>query len=229
VSACDGSYVQEFDLGAGRRGANVVGFVRGTATPERYIVVTAHFDHLGVQGGELYPGADDNASGAAGLLEIARFFARSPARHSLIFAGFDAEEIGLQGARAFVARPPVPLDRIALNVNLDMIGRNEADELYAAGTHHYPFLADPIRAVAARSDLTILIGHDRPNVPGEDDWTGLSDHAAFHRAGIPFIYFGEEDHPDYHRPTDTFERIDPGFLVAAVKTVIDLLLEVDAG
>jgi Zn-dependent M28 family amino/carboxypeptidase len=209
-------------------GVNVVGFVPGSERPERFIVVTAHFDHLGTRNGQVYPGADDNASGTAGLIEIARQIAASPPRNSILFAALDAEEIGLRGARALVADPPVPLTAISLNVNLDMIGRSDVDELYAAGTHHYPSLTDLVERVAGRADIRLLRGHDRPDLGPRNDWTMLSDHAAFHEVGIPFIYFGVEDHDDYHSPTDTFENIQLGFFVQAVRTVLDFVREADA-
>jgi Zn-dependent M28 family amino/carboxypeptidase len=200
-------------------GVNFIGVVRGTHLPERYIVVTAHYDHLGIRDGEIYNGADDNASGSSALLAMARHFAEQPPQHSIIFAGLDAEEMGLQGARAFVANPPVAHDALLFNVNMDMISRNEADELYAAGTYHYPWLVPLIERLAADAPVTLLMGHDRPDLPPGDDWTQSSDHGPFHTAGIPFLYFGVEDHPDYHRPTDTFENIDPDFFARAAETV----------
>lgn len=208
-------------------GTNIVGWVEGTEVPGRFIVVTAHYDHLGERNGTVYPGADDNASGSAALLEIARQVVANPLGHSVIFAAFDAEESGLRGARAFVADPPVALDAIVLNVNMDMVSRNTAGEIYVAGPFHYPFLAEHVRTVAERSELEVLIGHDQPIPTPSDDWTGQSDHAAFHAARIPFAYFGVEDHPDYHRPTDTFENTDPAFFVRAVDTVLDFIREVD--
>src|SRR5690606_30456084 len=111
-------WMQEFTIpGSGSEplpAANVVGMVRGTDDPDEYIVVTAHFDHLGRQGNQVYHGADDNASGTAGLIELARYFAAHPPEHSMIFAALDAEEHGLLGARHFVADPPVPLENIVL-------------------------------------------------------------------------------------------------------------------
>ena len=213
----------------GQEGVNVVGHVRGAERPDRYLVVTAHYDHLGVRDGAIYHGADDNASGTAALLELARHFGAPENRpgHTIVFVAFDAEEAGLRGARAFVASPPVQRDSILLNVNMDMVSRNAAGEIYAAGTFHYPFLGPLADAVAERSKLTVLRGHDRPAVPGMDDWTGMSDHGAFHEVGIPFIYFGVEDHPDYHRPTDTFDNTDPGFFVDAVATVLDFIRTAD--
>lgn len=231
LSTFAGGYVQPFTFqrrGAAAEAANVVGYVRGTASPEAYLVVTAHYDHLGERDGTIYNGADDNASGTAGLIELARYVAAHPLRHSVIFAAVDAEEQGLQGARAFVADPPVPAEAIRLNVNMDMVGRNAAGELYAAGTYHYPALRPPLEEVGARSDVRLLFGHDRPDLPSGDDWTNSSDHGPFHAAGIPFVYFGVEDHPDYHRPTDDVAGIQPDFHAAAVRTVLDALLTLDA-
>jgi hypothetical protein len=212
-------------------GGNVVGLVRGTARPERYIVVTAHYDHVGVgrpvDGDSIYNGADDNASGTAALLAIAEHFAARPTRHSLLFVALDAEEQGLRGARAFVAAPPVPKDAIALNVNMDMVSHSERGELYAAGAAKYPQLRAPLERVAARAPVRLLLGHDTPEPSPRDDWTSQSDQGAFHQAGIPFVYFGVEDHPDYHRPSDEVGTITPGFFVGAVRTVIEAVRELD--
>jgi Zn-dependent M28 family amino/carboxypeptidase len=205
---------------ATRIGANVVGYIPGTGHPERYIVVTAHFDHLGVRNGQIFHGADDNASGTAGMMAAAAYFAAHRPRHSILFVAFDAEEWGMGGSRTFVARPPVPRERMVLNVNLDMISRSEANELYAAGTYHTPALRAPLERAAAGAPIALRFGHDDPALGRDQDWTHQSDHYAFHQAGIPFVYFGVEDHPDYHRPTDVVENIDPVFHARAVDLVI---------
>jgi Zn-dependent M28 family amino/carboxypeptidase len=227
-----GTYSHSFTFdrqGQQVRGVNIVGQVRGTALPERYIVVTAHYDHLGVRNGEIYVGADDNASGTAGLLALADYFNRNRPRHSIIFAALDAEEGGLRGARAFVATPPVARQAIVLNVNMDMVGRNDRNELYVAGTRHYPQLLSIVQRVAAGAEVRLIPGHDSPNPANpSDDWTMASDHGAFHEVGIPFLYFGVEDHPDYHRPTDTMAGIQPGFYNRAVRTVLSALRLLDA-
>ena len=211
--------------------ANVVGVVRGTERPDRYIVVTAHYDHVGVgrpvNGDSIYNGADDNASGTAALLAIAEDVARRPARHSIVFVAFDAEEQGLRGARHFVGDPPVPKEAIALNVNMDMVSHSEKGELYAAGAAKYPQLRAPLERVAGRAPVRLLLGHDTPVPSPRDDWTSQSDQGAFHQAGIPFVYFGVEDHPDYHRPSDELRTITPGFYVKAVRTVLDAVRELD--
>jgi Zn-dependent M28 family amino/carboxypeptidase len=225
-------YRQSFDFtnrqGEELVGHNLIGHIRGTRHPERYLVLTAHYDHLGIRNGQIYNGADDNASGTAGILAIAEWLTRHPPEHSVIIAALDAEEMGLAGARAFVASPPVPLASMALNVNLDMVSRNEHNELYAAGTYHYPFLRPPLERVAVYAPVTLRFGHDSPDLPRGEDWTMQSDHGAFHEVGIPFVYFGVEDHPDYHRPTDTVENIDPDFYGRAVQTILEAVRVLDA-
>jgi Zn-dependent M28 family amino/carboxypeptidase len=163
----------------------------------------------------------------AAVLEIARRVALEPLEHTLIVALVDAEELGARGARAFVAEPPVPIERMALNINLDMVSRTDG-LLWAGGASHTPALRPVLERVAARAPVTLRLGHDRPGAPEGDDWTQLSDHVAFHERGIPFVYFGVEDHPDYHRPTDDVERVDSGEYVAAVQTILLALREIDA-
>lgn len=236
LEAFDASYLQPFTFSLGgesalRQGANVVGFVKGKkATPPsaaRYLVVTAHYDHLGVEKGEIYNGADDNASGTAALFALAAYFTRHRPAHSIIFVAFDAEEGSGAGARKFVSEPPVDKRAIVLNVNLDMISRNARNELYASGTYHYPFLKLYLEQVAKRAPVKLLLGHDSPAAPPGQNWTTQSDHVAFHRAKIPFVYFGVEDHKDYHKPTDDFENIEPAFYVHAVETILDALKSFD--
>jgi Zn-dependent M28 family amino/carboxypeptidase len=176
----------------------------------------------------VFNGADDNASGTAALLAIADHLRRNPPEHSVIIAALDAEESGLQGARAFVQDPPVAREAILANVNMDMLGRNDAGELWAAGTFHSPWLLPLVERVAQRAPVKLRIGHDRPGVAGQDDWTGASDHGPFHAAGIAFLYFGVEDHADYHRASDEAQGIQPDFYGRAVATVIDFLMELDA-
>lgn len=222
------SYEQPFDLpgGGARKGANVVGYLRGKAHPERFIVVTAHYDHLGIRDGKIYNGADDNASGVAGLLQLAAHFTREQPDNSMIFAALDAEEIGLLGAYALVKQLRAEGRDVALNVNLDMISHNERGELYAAGVQRTPALRPLLEQVAARAPVHLLLGHDRPE-EGHDDWTNQSDQYAFHKAGLPWVYFGVEDHKDYHKPSDKFDSITPAFFVHAVETILDALKTLD--
>jgi Zn-dependent M28 family amino/carboxypeptidase len=210
-----------------RSGVNIVGVVRGTREPGRFIVVTAHFDHLGVRNGEIFNGANDNASGVAALLAVASRVSASKPAHSVVFAALDAEESGLNGARAFLADPPVPREAIVMNVNLDMVGRDAKNVLFASGTFHYPFLKAYLKDVA-RPPVVLRLGHDAPNVKGEDDWTRDSDHYPFHQAGIPFIYFGVEDEAQHHKATDDAETVTKDFFVGAANTILAAVRSFDA-
>ena len=224
----DGAFEQKFSYRRTAGGtttevndaANLIGLVRGTVERDKFVLVSAHYDHLGVRNGQVYRGADDNASGVAGLLATAHWFRAHPARRSLLFVAFDGEEGGLQGARHFVAHPPVPLDRISTVVNLDMIARGDKNVLFVAGTHHSPALKPIVEDAARGRSITIAFGHDRPGLPPGDDWTQSSDHGPFHTARLPFLYFGVEDHPDYHKPSDTADKIPRAFYVEAVEMVL---------
>lgn len=225
-----GGFEQPFQF-RGRRdttqvtlGANVVGYVPGTDPAAGSMILTAHFDHVGVRNGEVYNGADDNASGTVGLISMARYVADNPLRHTVVFAALDAEEMGLRGARAFVgAGWP---EEMAVNVNMDMISRSDS-LLFAAGTYHYPRLRPILESVGNRPPVLLRFGHDQPGMEGVQDWTRSSDHAPFHALGVPFIYFGVEDHPDYHRSTDDVEAIDPGFYINAIRLVLSSVLALD--
>lgn len=228
VTPLDHGFDQSFAAGKVGQGVNLLGTIKGMKQRERYVVLSAHYDHVGIMRGAVYNGADDNASGTAALLALARELKRRPLQHSVILAWFDGEEAGLLGAKAFIARPPVPLSRIALDVNLDMVGHSERGELWAAGGAYSPTLRAFLERLAAQAPVRLLLGHDRPGIAGQQDWTGDSDHAAFHDAGIPFIYFGVEDHKDYHRPTDDPETLTPLFYSAAVRTILQAVRGLDS-
>ena len=208
---------------------NLVGHIRGSVDPERYIVVSAHYDHLGVHRGATHFGADDNASGVAAMLAVAAHFKQHPPKNTIVFAAFDGEEIGLRGAKAFVEASPVPIKNIALNLNFDMVSRSARNEIYAAGTRYTPALKALVEKAAAGSSVKVLIGHDSKvaGAPPDHDWTNSSDHAAFHKAGIPFLYFGVEDHADYHQPGDTFEKIDPRFFSEVARLLVSTAAVLD--
>lgn len=205
-------------------GINLLGYLPGGGRGSGWLVVTAHYDHLGEEDGEIYPGADDNASGVAVLLAAAEALAAGPRRRPVLFACPDAEEWEQAGSRALVAEPPIDLARIDLVVNLDMLSRSAAGELWVAGTAHFPELLPAVAAAAERSAVVVVAGHDLPD-DERADWTEESDHAAFHAAGVPWLYFGVEDHDDYHTPDDTVERVDVEFFLGAAATVVDFLYE----
>lgn len=221
-------YRQEFVLDASRGqeglGVNILGFIPGSVS-SKIILVIAHYDHLGKKGEVIYNGADDNASGTAALLEIAAYFSKNLPGHSFLFVATDAEEKGLLGARALVKDFPFPLEDIKAVVNMDMISRSDDRTLYAVGTRFYPQFRPYLEAAAGRSSIRLVLGND--GAPGEKDWSKASDHGPFHERNIPFIYFGVDDHKDYHQPTDTFENIQPAFYTAACELILDTLLAMD--
>jgi Zn-dependent M28 family amino/carboxypeptidase len=207
-----------------RKGTNLVGVIRGIRNPDHYIVLTAHYDHIGVRNGEVFNGADDNASGVAAVLAAAAHFSRTKPDHSLLIALLDAEESGAKGARALISDPPVPASAMVVNINLDMVGRDASNRLFAIGTYHYPYLKPYLEGIA-QPPVVLLFGHD---TPGEkEDWTKQSDHIAFHEAGIPFIYFGVEDFAQHHKATDDAATIGREFLAGAAATVIAATHEFD--
>ena len=202
-------------------GVNIVGLIPGTRVADRYIVVTAHYDHVGVNDGQIFHGADDNASGVATMLELAARLKAQPPEHSVLIVALDGEERGLLGAREFVKAPPVRLSSISLNLNFDMTARAETDgHLWVTGTYQHPNLRPVLEVVQPNGAVSFAFGKDTPQDTGENNWVEASDHGAFHAAGVPFLYMGVDYHPDYHRPSDTFERITPSVFTSATEIAI---------
>lgn len=203
-----------------REGVNIVARLDGTGDTDHTMVVTAHYDHEGVRNEQIYNGADDNASGIAAMLAVAADFVANPPEHDVIFVAFDAEERGLQGARAFVNDPPIARENITFNLNLDMVAMSDDRLLWVVGTYHYPFLKPIAERIAAVAPVNFPTGFDEPtDVPG-GDWTMLSDQGAFHAVGIPNIYLGVDFHPHYHQPSDIYENMTLDFFQDASQTIV---------
>lgn len=209
-------------------GVNVVGHIDGSRTPQRYIVVSAHYDHIGTRVGRVFNGADDNASGTAALFAVAKYFSAHRPSHSLVFVAFDAEEAGLRGSEAFVTHPPVDAATIAIDLNMDMIGRDPDDKLFVVGTYLQPALKPFVEKIAAAAPVKLLIGHDNPNEKTVEDWTKDSDHYSFIEAKIPALYFGVEDYGQHHKATDDYETMSFDFYVRAVETMVQAVKLFDA-
>ena len=209
-------------------GVNIIARIPGRTSGGPVLVISAHYDHLGVRNGEVFNGADDDASGCVAILTIAERLLKDPPQHDVIVAFFDAEEMGLQGARALVNAPPVPLASMAANLNLDMVARQDAGTLWVSGTSHSPFLKPLAEAASKASGVAVRFGHDTKDLKPGDDWTGSSDHGAFHGKGIPFLYLGVEDHPDYHKSGDDAAKVDPAFYRSSVEFAAALVRRLDA-
>lgn len=202
-------------------GVNVLGLIPGTRAPDRYIVVTAHYDHVGVANGQIHNGADDNASGVATLLALAADLKRQAPQHGVILALLDGEERGLLGAKHLVEAPPVPLASVTMNLNFDMTARAETDgKLWVTGTYQHPTFRPILEPIPANGSVAFAFGKDTPQDTGADNWVEASDHAAFYRAQVPFLYFGVNYHPDYHRPSDDFDKITPSVFISATELSI---------
>ncbi|PYN56540.1 MAG: hypothetical protein DMD92_15595 [Candidatus Rokuibacteriota bacterium] len=185
-----------------RRAANVVGILPGTdpALADEAVVIGAHYDHLGSRDGVLYPGADDNASGTAMVVGLARAWASAGgAPRTLVVALFGGEELGLLGSRHYVRRPALPLERTVAMVNFDMVGRMRDRRLIVAGADSAQGLAEGVTAAAGPGRVAL-------DVSG-NPW-GASDHSPFYEAGIPVLFLTTGTHEDYHRPSDTADKID---------------------
>ena len=208
------------------KGVNILGLVEGTTFPKDYIVISAHYDHEGIKQGEIFNGADDNASGVSALFSFSEYFKKHPPKHSIILVAFDAEELDLQGSKYFLKSVITDSKRIVLNMNMDMISRSDKNELFVVGASNNEALMNVLKNHEYSYKVKVIIGHD--GYDGLENWTYSSDHANFHKKGIPFLYFGVEDHEDYHEPTDTFENIHPKFYVEAVKIILSVFEKLDA-
>lgn len=191
---------------------NVIGKVEGSdaVARERFIVVGAHFDHLGWgESGSLYKGetpmihngADDNASGTAGMLELAQHFSAQPPKHSMVFMGFSGEEMGLLGSAQWVNKPTVPLPSITAMINLDMIGRlpDSTRKLHVQGIGTSPLWKSVVEKLNEPYKFQLAL---------IDDGQGSSDHSSFYMKDIPVLFFFTGLHSEYHRPSDDFETLN---------------------
>jgi Zn-dependent M28 family amino/carboxypeptidase len=208
-------------------GVNLIAAIPGAESSERVLVITAHYDHLGTRDGVVFNGADDNASGVAALLALAETFKAYPPRHMIVFAVLDGEESGQRGARAFVESPPTPLPRIALVVNLDMLSRSAKGELHVAGASHFPWLEPRLRVLVDQVPITLKLGHDTDADGEQNNWTLQSDHGAFHAKGVPWVYFGVEDHPDYHKASDDFATVPGPFFQRVIAAMMVISAQFD--
>lgn len=207
-------------------GTNILGLIKGTLKPKEIIVISAHYDHEGIKGDKIYNGADDNASGIAALFSFAEYFKKYPPEHSVVLAAFDAEELGIEGSKYFVNNAVRLGKKIVMNINMDMISRSEKKELFVVGARNSESLKKVISNFKPGSKtIKVTMGHD--GYDKLDNWTYSSDHVSFYKKGIPFLYFGVEDHEDYHEPTDDYENINPTFYKQAVKEIISIFQKVD--
>lgn len=198
---------------------NVLGFVRGKVKPDELLVISAHYDHLGVQKGKVFNGADDNASGTSAIIEIAEAFAEAqrngdgPER-SILFIAFSGEEKGLLGSKFYTSNPEFPLETTVTNLNIDMIGRQDLkysenpDYVYLIGSDR---LSQDLHELSEQvnndySKLKLDYRYNDPNDPNQ--YYRRSDHYNFAQYNIPIIFYFNGTHGDYHQHTDTADKIN---------------------
>ncbi|TQV87690.1 M20/M25/M40 family metallo-hydrolase [Aliikangiella coralliicola] len=210
-----------------QQGVNMIAWLKGKQYSDQYIVVTAHYDHLGKKGSRIFNGADDNASGVSAMLSLAEYLSKNVPRRSVIFVATDAEEDGLHGAKAFIKNPPVELEQIKYNFNLDMVARGGyRKRLYLAGTRKNKQLNSLAAKSINQAKVCLRKGHEgRTRIRGASvqstNWDNASDHSPFVKKKIPYLYFGVDLHKDYHQPSDTFENINADFFTASVETIVN--------
>jgi hypothetical protein len=192
---------------------NTIGILPGTDPKLRseYVLFSAHMDHIGITPGQpdsINNGADDDASGTTAVMELAEAFSRPDARprRSLIFLTVSGEEKGLWGSRYFSEHPVVPLKDVVADINIDMIGRNWPDTIVAIGKEHSDLGATLNRVNAAHAELGMTAIDDRWP---EERFYFRSDHYNFARKGVPILFFFNGVHEDYHRPSDSPDKIEP--------------------
>jgi len=208
---------------------NVAGYLPGVE-PE-YVIVGAHYDHLGLgeqfsmapsEVGTPHPGADDNASGTAGIIELARWFAaQGRPRRGILFLAFAGEELGLLGSSFYVNNPLLPLERAVAMINLDMIGRMRDSKVYVGGVGTGSTFRRTLEPLFAESPLQVEFS--------DTTGYGSSDHTSFTARQVPVLFFFSGLHGDYHRPSDTWDKIDAPATVKLLGLVADVVRRLSDG
>ncbi len=221
-SANQKSFFQYFSFGKlnPRKSFNVAGLLKGTDLAHEYVILSAHYDHLGLGKDGVYNGADDNGSGTSTLLELARIFSKLkkdgfPARRSIIILFFSAEEKGLIGSEFFTDNPPINLQNVITDLNVDMIGRvddkhqklNQKDYVYIIGSN---FISNDLHEINENINLkhvNLTLDYDYNSKTDKLRLYYRSDHYNFAKKNIPVIFYFSGLHDDYHKVTDTSDKI----------------------
>ena len=219
IDPSSNGYFQNFDSTQ-----NVVGVIPGSdpSLKNEVIVIGGHFDHMGKQGGSIYYGADDNASGTAAVLGAAKVLGKvkSKLRRTVVFIAFSGEEMGLLGSNHYVSNPLYPLNQTVYMINLDMVGRLKSGGLELIGGNSSSSAASVLSAVCKQQGINATVGGST---------SGGSDHAPFSEHGIPVVFFHTGLHDDYHQPSDTANKVDYDGLFNVTKTASQVLWELATG
>ena len=213
--------------GEKRLSKNVVAMLRGTGTSDEFIIIGAHYDHLGYgEFGSLYRGdslrihngADDNASGTTGLLELAQYFSVNRPETDILFLGFSGEEMGLLGSAHYADNPTVDLDNALAMINMDMIGRMSNNKLIIFG----------IGTADNWEEMMLTANADSLDLDLVEDGTGSSDHTSFYYKNMPVLHYFTDTHSDYHRPSDDTDYINADGEVLVLNHVARIVEQLDA-
>ena len=209
-------------------GENVIAMIPGSDLSGETVVISSHYDHLGKKDSLIYHGADDNASGTSTVVELARIFQKAKAdghgpRRNLLFLNVSGEEKGLLGSSWFVQNPTIPLNSIVTDLNIDMVGRTDAEH-DSTGIRNYLYIIGSNRMSEQLHSINEAMNDSGPrlelnykyNVPNEpNNFYQRSDHYNFIKNNIPAIFYFNGTHADYHKPTDTADKID--FLLLSLR------------
>jgi Zn-dependent M28 family amino/carboxypeptidase len=218
-----------------KQGSNIVAVIKGEGNQEnrKYIVLSAHFDHIGKSGNSVFNGADDNASGTAALLSLAQQLSIKRPKHDVILLFSDGEESNLKGAKAFINEHTDLVGDIKLNINLDMLaGSKNSRKLHYISRGVKNILSEHqltrLKDIRNNSAITLRKGFKTATLSGSQRrWVNASDHAIFYKARIPFLYFGVGTHENYHKASDTYENINRPLFLGAVESVYQQFVFID--
>jgi hypothetical protein len=200
--------------------SNVIGYIEGSSKKDEFVVISAHYDHMGKKDSLIWYGADDDGTGTATILTLAKAFAQAkaeghgPAR-SIVFIAFSGEEKGLWGSKVYTANPLFPFDKTTANLNIDMIGRIDSPHIKNSKLNYVYLVGDhklsselPVIAKAANVYTQLELNAKYNDSKDSEKIYTRSDHYNFAKNGVPVIFFYDGGHPDYHRVTDTVDKID---------------------
>jgi len=204
--------------------SNIIGLIEGTERKDEYVVFSAHYDHEGIKDGKVYPGADDNGSGTVALMELARLFSMAAdegkrPKRSVAFIAFSGEEQGLGGSGYFAENPYFPLEKVSAVINMDMIGRIGGKYVGEKDSLNYVFvlgedrLSSDLKPLVDSANLHIGLNLDR----SRKNSFMQSDQYSFAKKGVPAIFLYNGPHPDYHKPTDTPDKIRYSLLMKRIR------------
>lgn len=215
---------------------NVWAYIEGSEKPDELLVISAHYDHMGIVMGDYYYGADDNASGTTAVMEIARLFQQAVTngerpKRSILFLHLTGEEFGLHGSRYYVENPVFPLATTIANLNIDMIGRRshefkgEGDYVFLVGANRLSTELHQISEQANANSVGLMLDYtfNEPNDPQQIYYR--SDHYNFAKHNIPAIFYYNGTHEDYHQPTDTPDKIDYDLMNKRTKLIFETAWE----